>query len=117
MSRKFAPKEKVELEPPKNDVYTASELSKYDGVQNPRIYVAVKGTIFDVTGKAQVYGPGGSYSIFAGKDGSKGLGKSSLKAEDANNDVDALTDDEKQVLDDWYSFFSQRYNIMGYLKM
>ena len=64
------------------------------------------GTIFDVSGKADVYGPGKSYSIFAGKDGSRGLGLSSLKADDAIADYRGLEEKEMKVLDDWHSFFT-----------
>lgn len=63
------------------------------------------GTIFDVTRKSDVYGPGKSYNIFAGKDGSKGLGKSSLNPEDAVPDYSDLPENERKVLDDWFSFF------------
>lgn len=64
------------------------------------------GTVFDVTPKADVYGPGKSYSIFAGKDGSRGLGMSSLKSEDAVADYSTLDEKDRKVLDDWHSFFS-----------
>ena len=58
-----------------------------------------------MTHKAEVYGRGRSYNIFAGKDGSRGLGKSSLKPEDAVADYSDLDEKDKKVLDDWYSFF------------
>lgn len=64
------------------------------------------GDVFDVTRKQDVYGKGGSYNIFAGKDGSKGLGMSSLDPEDAVPDYSALPENEMKVLDDWHSFFS-----------
>lgn len=67
---------------------------------------ARSGDIFDVTRKAEVYGPGRSYHIFAGKDGSRGLGMSSLKAEHAVSDYSTLTDSEMKVLDEWHTFFS-----------
>ena len=63
------------------------------------------GTVFDVTNKRDVYGPGASYNIFAGKDASRGLGKSSLKTEDAVPDYSTLPPEERKVLDDWHSFF------------
>ncbi|CAE6416564.1 unnamed protein product [Rhizoctonia solani] len=103
-----------QLQPPKDDPYTLAELSAYDGRDPGRpVYVAIKGTVFDVTAKRDVYGPGGSYSVFAGKDGSKGLGLSSLKAEDAVPDWSTLEEKERGVLNDWYAFFSKRYNVVG----
>lgn len=71
------------------------------------------GIVFDVSSKRDVYGPGGSYHVFAGKDGSKGLGLSSLKVEDAIPDYSSLKPTELKVLDDWVSFFTKRYNIIG----
>ncbi|KAG8686986.1 hypothetical protein FRC11_008014 [Ceratobasidium sp. 423] len=103
-----------QLQPPKDDPYTLAQLSAYDGQDPSRpVYVAIKGTVFDVTAKRDVYGPGGSYSVFAGKDGSKGLGLSSLKAEDAVPDWSTLGEKERAVLNDWHAFFSKRYNVVG----
>ena len=64
------------------------------------------GTIFDVSNKKEVYGPGKSYNVFAGKDGSKGLGKSSLEPEHAVPDYSDLPENELKVLNDWHDFFS-----------
>lgn len=82
-----------------------------------------------------MYGKGGSYHVFAGKDGSRGLGLSSVKAEDAVPDYSSLNADQLKVLDQWFTFFStvssrprprsreyprlillyhsQRYNVVG----
>jgi predicted heme/steroid binding protein len=51
---------------------TPSQLSTYDG-SNPDlpIYLAINGTIFDVSAGRRTYGPGGSYSIFAGRDATR----------------------------------------------
>lgn len=38
---------------------------------------------------------------------------SSLKPEDAVADYSDLSEEHKKVLDDWYTFFSKRYNIVG----
>ena len=77
----FEPKTKVELDPPKDDIISLDYLSKCDGKfnfgshssttacldvshtgSNPDYptYVAIKGTVFDVTGN-KAYGPEGSY--------------------------------------------------------
>lgn len=64
------------LAPPKDDPITRDELSKYDGSDPSQpIWLAIKGTVFDVSGKKEMYGPGASYNVFAGKDGSVGLGE------------------------------------------
>lgn len=55
--------------------------------------------------KVDVYGKGKSYNLFAGKDASKGLGMSSLKPGDAVSDYSTLPENERKVLEDWYSFF------------
>ncbi|KAF8911367.1 progesterone binding protein [Mucidula mucida] len=100
------------LPPPLSTPYTPSELAKHTTAE-AGIYVAIKGTVFDVTRKADVYGPGKSYSVFAGKDGSRGLGMSSLKPEDAVADIDGMDPKDRKVLDEWYVFFEKRYPIVG----
>ena len=51
-----------------------------------------------------MYGKGGSYNLFAGKDASKALGKSSLKEDDASPDYSDLPEAEMKVLNDWPTF-------------
>ncbi|KAL5528728.1 hypothetical protein ACEPAF_7865 [Sanghuangporus sanghuang] len=106
--------ENPELDPPKDTPFRLEELREFDGSDPSKpIYVSIKGTVFDVTNKREMYGPGKSYNIFAGKDGSRGLGMSSLKEADADPDYSTLPPSERKVLDDWHSFFSKRYNIVG----
>ncbi|KAJ6257256.1 hypothetical protein Dda_8145 [Drechslerella dactyloides] len=105
MSGKFLPKEPVTLDPPKDDIITKEYLSKCD---------AIKGIVFDVSSKASSYGPGGSYHR---KDASHGLGKSSLKPEDAHSDYSQLDESSMETLDNWFTFFKNRYNIMGKLQV
>jgi len=103
-----------DLDPPKHDPLTLAALAAFDGSDASKpIYVSIKGDVFDVTRKRDVYGPGGSYNIFAGRDGSRGLGLSSLKLEDAVPDYSALAENERKVLDDWHAFFTKRYNVVG----
>jgi hypothetical protein len=51
--------------------------------------------------------------VFAGKDPSRALATSSLKAEDCVPDWSDLDDSAKTVLGEWYTFFSKRYNQVG----
>ncbi|KAJ5493600.1 Cytochrome b5 [Penicillium fimorum] len=51
---------------------TPSQLSLYNGTDpNLPLYVAVNGTIFDVSANRMIYGPGGSYNFFAGRDATR----------------------------------------------
>jgi len=52
-------------------------------------------------------------AVFAGKDSSRALAQSSLKLEDCRPEYDDVSDKEKTVLDEWFTFFSKRYNIVG----
>ncbi|KAK3111817.1 hypothetical protein LTR53_012543 [Teratosphaeriaceae sp. CCFEE 6253] len=109
----FEPKQKIELDPPKDDTVSVDYLSKCDGSSpDYPTYVAIKGTVFDVSGN-KAYGPEGSYKVFAGRDASRALAQSSLKDEECRPDWQDLSDDHKKVLNDWYTFFSKRYNIKG----
>ncbi|RMY26366.1 hypothetical protein D0867_00077 [Hortaea werneckii] len=101
-SMSFEPKHKVELDPPKDDIISVEYLSKCDATNVRR-----KGTVFDVTGN-KAYGPEGSY-----KGSWPALEISSLKPEECRPEWEDLSDEHKKVLNDWYTYFSKRYNIKG----
>ncbi|OAL05003.1 cytochrome b5 [Phaeosphaeriaceae sp. SRC1lsM3a] len=51
---------------------TDAELLAYDGSDPSKpIYLAINGTIYDVSISPSTYGPGGSYHFFAGKDAAR----------------------------------------------
>lgn len=51
---------------------TPTELAAYDGTDESKpIYLAINGTIYDVSANRRTYGPGGSYHFFAGSDASR----------------------------------------------
>ena len=51
---------------------TDKELLAYDGTDPDKpIYVALNGTIYDVSAGRHMYGPDGSYSFFAGRDATR----------------------------------------------
>ncbi|KAJ5474755.1 Cytochrome b5 [Penicillium sp. IBT 31633x] len=112
-SKRFAPKEPVQLDPPKDDPISKEELARCDGSDPSRpTLVAIKGIVFDVT-RNPAYSASGQYRVFAGKDASRGLAMSSLKPENCVPEWHDLPDKEKTVLDEWFTFFSKRYNIVG----
>jgi membrane-associated progesterone receptor component len=51
--------------------------------------------------------------VFAGKDASRALGKTSTKPEDVSSVWNDLDEKEKGTLNDWVTFFSKRYNVIG----
>lgn len=98
--------------------------------------IGVKGRVYDVSSAASFYGPGQSYSLFAGHDASRALAKStatlvarlspaqrfhtlsgSLEKEDVENtDVSDLTPRSLTVLDNWVRKYQQKYICVGYIK-
>lgn len=51
---------------------TDEELKAYDGSDARKpVYIALNGTIYDVSAGRHVYGPGGSYNFFAGRDATR----------------------------------------------
>ncbi|KAI5247968.1 cytochrome b5 [Aureobasidium subglaciale] len=57
----------------KGPVYlTDAELTAYSGRDASKpVYIALNGTIYDVSAGRHVYGPGGSYNFFAGRDATR----------------------------------------------
>lgn len=78
--------------------------------------MAIKGKVFDVTGN-KAYLPGGPYQIFAGHDASRALALTSTKAENVCPEWEDLDEGAKKCLDDWMTFFSKRYNVVGFVSV
>ncbi|KAJ1721812.1 Dihydrodipicolinate synthase [Coemansia erecta] len=102
--------------------FTPGELAAFDGRdEGTALYIAVKGTVYDVSKGRGFYGPGGPYANFAGRDASRGLALSSFGAEvlaDLDGPLDALDDlepSEKDSLDEWAGFFAGKYVAVGRL--
>ncbi|KAL4880930.1 cytochrome b5-like heme/steroid binding domain-containing protein [Aspergillus karnatakaensis] len=71
---------------------TPAELALYDG-SNPSlpIYLAVNGTIFDVSANPHMYGPGGGYHFFSGRDATRAF-VTGCFAEDLTDDLTGVED-------------------------
>lgn len=66
---------------------TPAELALHNGTDpSLPIYIAINNTVFDVTAGKHTYGPGGSYSVFAGKHATRAF-VTGCFAEDATNDM------------------------------
>lgn len=62
----------------------------YDGRDPEKpLYLAINGTIYDVSSGGRMYGPGGSYNVFAGRDAARGF-VTGCFAEDQTADLRGL---------------------------
>ena len=105
-----------EREPPRD--FTLSQLREFDGKANKKIYVALKGDVYDVSASAEYYGPGSTYDCFAGRDASRAMAKLSFEeAELSNPNLDDLGPFERDVLENWVEKFKymKAYPIVGRL--
>ncbi|ODV86067.1 hypothetical protein CANARDRAFT_7428 [[Candida] arabinofermentans NRRL YB-2248] len=102
-------------------VYTPKTLYKYNGFDMEQIYIAVRGTVYDVSKSRQFYGPSGPYNVFAGHDASRGLAKNSFEPEMVKSfeeKIDTLSDldaSEIKSLDGWEEMFKSKYPVVGTL--
>ncbi len=95
---------------------TAEELAMYGGQRSGRtpIYIAILGQVYDVTAGKQHYGPGGSYSFFAGRDASRAYVTGKFQ-DDLSDDVRDLKPQDFSGLVDWRSFYQkhEKYKFVG----
>lgn len=101
--------------------FTPKTLAKYNGSDDPKIFMAVKGRVFDVSQGATFYGPGGPYENFAGRDASRGLARNSFDIgeltplDEPIDELKDLTSEERESLDGWEEHFENKYKIIGTL--
>lgn len=101
--------------------FTPKSLAKYNGKDDPKIFIAVKNRVFDVTQGATFYGPGGPYENFAGRDASRGLALNSFDPavltplDQPIDDLKNLSKLEQESLEQWDEHFENRYKVVGTL--
>ncbi|KAL0484416.1 steroid-binding protein [Acrasis kona] len=99
--------------------FTIEDLEKFNGSSDDvPVYLGVNGLVFDVSSKREMYAQGSGYSIFAGKEATRGLAKSSLEAEDLKpyGSTEGLTEKENATLTKWQNFYRGRYPVVGRIK-
>lgn len=95
---------------------TLEQLRAYDGKDPAKsILIAIRGKVYDVSRGRLFYGPQGPYSLFAGRDASRALALMSFDLNDLTGDLEGLSPDELEVLQDWEEKFKERYPVVGHL--
>ena len=104
-SQESEKKKRQQLEKMAKQDFTLEQLRHYDGVQsNGRILIGVLGKVFDVSKSADFYGPGGPYSVFAGRDASRALATFSVDAsqfKDTHDDLADLKPSQMDSIKEW----------------
>ncbi|CAG0892828.1 unnamed protein product [Darwinula stevensoni] len=97
--------------------FTIDELKIFDGKQGDgRILIAVNGKVFDVTRGRKFYGEGGPYSVFGGRDASRGLATFSTgEVKDGYDDLSDLTTAQMDSVREWEQQFIEKYDLVGRL--
>lgn len=100
-----------------NYQFTLEKLKRFDGSSDNKVYVAVKGVVFDVS-DSEFYRPGSSYHVFAGHDASVALAlmstdPSHLDCYDERKNQ--LNEKSNEVLNDWFNRFQKKYKQVGRL--
>ncbi|KAI8102803.1 hypothetical protein M9434_005596 [Picochlorum sp. BPE23] len=97
-------------------VFTTEELGMYDGKERRGgpLYLAILGSVFDVTQGKRHYGPGGSYHFFAGRDASRAYTTGKFDV-DLHDDIRDLSPERMAELVDWRNFYinSAKYVHVG----
>ena len=75
--------------------------------------------VYDVSLKPEFYGEGSSYHVFAGKEATRGLAKSSVDPLDLQpfGKFDDLDEKHSKTLTDWEALYKKKYPIIGKVKL
>lgn len=101
--------------------FVPKTLAPYNGVANPKVFIGIKGKVYDVTAGKAFYGPGGPYENFAGRDASRGLALNSFDPSvltpvtEPLDKLEDLSTEEAESLDNWQSHFDNKYKVVGTL--
>ncbi|SOV05197.1 related to FSH3 - putative serine hydrolase [Ustilago sp. UG-2017a] len=92
--------------PYREKIFSLSELAMYNG-RDPKkpVYIAILGDVYDVSAGRHIYGPGGYYSFFSGKDASRAYVTGCFKTH-LTYDVRDFGDKQMNDLVSWRDFYA-----------
>ncbi|CCI41393.1 unnamed protein product [Albugo candida] len=111
-------KRKVKEDEIERRYYSKEELREFNGTKDKPIYVCLLDDVYDVTERAEYYGPGGVYHLFAGREVSRALATMSFdQVEIENDDLEDLSSTTLQTLQEWVIKFRDhnKYLVVGRL--
>ncbi|CDR98718.1 related to FSH3-putative serine hydrolase [Sporisorium scitamineum] len=96
--------------PYREKIFSLPELAMYNGRDpNKPIYIAILGDVYDVTEGRRIYGPGGYYSFFSGRDASRAYVTGCFKTH-LTHDVRDFDDKQMNDLLTWKDFYENHEN-------
>ena len=95
--------------------FTLDELAKNSGQPGSSAWICNKGIIYDCSSNV-VYMSDGGYNCFSGKDATLSLGKMEFELSGQREWREKLNHEELCVVEEWTSWFTKRYPVVGYLK-
>jgi membrane-associated progesterone receptor component len=108
--------EKEEEEPIVLRDFTREQLREFYGTNGKKIYIGIKGEVYDATKGSNFYGEGASYHCFAGRDATRAMAKFSFDENELSNpDVSDIGPFERSMLEDFIHKFKyyRQYPVVG----
>ncbi|KAK0526857.1 hypothetical protein OC834_004650 [Tilletia horrida] len=95
-------------------VMTAERLRLFNGTDaSLPLLVALDRRVYDVSTKRDVYGPGGGYETFSGRDSTRNFALYSTESKDDGSCIDDLEEKDFKMLAEWRRWFDERYPLVA----
>ncbi|KAI7989622.1 Membrane-associated progesterone-binding protein 4 [Camellia lanceoleosa] len=102
--------------PPPSRLFSAQQLAIYNGTDDGLpIFLAILGSVFDVTKGKSHYGAGGGYNHFAGRDASRAFVSGNFTGDGLTDSMHGLSSTEVKSVVDWRDFYFKTYIFVGKL--
>jgi hypothetical protein len=97
--------EECENDAAKPALISREELSSKTGENNSKIWLSILGEVYDVSLGAEYYGPGEGYNSLTARDGSVPFITGVFTSEEAEKDIDTLSEKDLPGLVEWQKFY------------